>query len=66
MTCWVCAPVKLVEVKSEHEIREMLDENGAFHGLVFLDEMRGYCGKQFRGHKRLERMFWKSPRNFGG
>ena len=57
-------PGDLVEVKSEHEIRELLDENGAFHGLVFLDGMRGHCGKQFRVHKRLERMFLEESKEF--
>ena len=60
----VLRPGELVEVKSEHEIREMLDENGAFHGLVFLDEMSGHCGKQFRVHKRLERMLLEESKEF--
>jgi hypothetical protein len=45
-----------VEVKSEEEILQTLDAAGANRGLVFIDEMRRYCGKQLRVHKRLERM----------
>lgn len=57
-------PGELVQIKSEAEIRQTLDEYATFRGLAFLDEMRGHCGKRFRVHKRLERMFLEESREF--
>lgn len=49
-------PGELVEVKSEQEILQVLDGNGATSGLAFLPEMQRYCGRRFRVFKRLERI----------
>ncbi len=50
-------PGEMVEVKSKEEIRSTLDSTGRLRGLVFLPEMRPFCGQRFRVHKRLERMY---------
>jgi hypothetical protein len=47
---------ELVEVKSEREILQVLDGNGATSGLAFLPEMWRYCGRRFRVFKRLDRL----------
>jgi hypothetical protein len=49
-------PGEFVEVKSESEIRETLDDSGRLRALRFLPQMRDFCGKRFRVHRRLERM----------
>jgi len=53
-------PGEIVEVKSEEEIGKTLDTRGSHKGLLFLPEMREYCGKRFRVFKRLERMMIES------
>ena len=53
-------PGELVAVKSEEEIRETFDGKNSSKGLLFLPEMKDYCGKQFRVFKRLERMMIES------
>lgn len=53
-------PGELVEVKLEKEIEETLDHRGSSKGLLFLPEMRDYCGKRFKVYKRLERMMIES------
>jgi hypothetical protein len=45
----------LVEVRSEQEILETLDEQGTVDGLPFMPEMLGYCGKRFRVEKRADK-----------
>ncbi len=48
----------LVEVLSESEILQTLDENGCFDGMPFMPEMLQFCGKQLRvsavAHKTCE------------
>ena len=56
------APGEWVEVKSEAGILETLDERGANKGLMFLPGMRQYCGKRYRVHKRLQRMFMEESK----
>jgi hypothetical protein len=53
-------PGELVEVKPEDEIRETFDGKNSSKGLLFLPEMREYCGKRFQVLKRLERMMIES------
>ena len=42
---------ELVEVRSEREILDTLDEKGRLDALPFMPEMLQYCGKRFRVHK---------------
>ena len=51
---------ELVEVKSIFEIRRTLDENDRFKGLYFMGEMRQFCGKRFRVHKKVNRILLES------
>jgi hypothetical protein len=51
---------ELVEVKSIQEIRKTLDKNGRFKGLYFMGEMRHFCGKQFKVHKKVNRILLES------
>ncbi|UCE95195.1 MAG: hypothetical protein JSV51_05520 [Candidatus Bathyarchaeota archaeon] len=53
-------PGELVEVLSEEKIQSTLDSKARLRGLVFMPEMRKYCGKQFRVYKRLERIILES------
>ena len=53
-------PGEWVEVKSEPEIRQMLDANGRYKGLLWMDNMSRFCSRRFRVHRRLERMMLES------
>lgn len=53
-------PGDWVEVRSESEIRRMLDADGRYKGLLWMDNMSRFCGRRFRVHKRLERMMLES------
>ncbi len=53
-------PGDWVEVRPESEIRKMLDTNGRYKGLLWMDNMSRFCGRRFRVHKRLERMMLES------
>jgi hypothetical protein len=53
-------PGDWVEVRPESEIRQMLDANGRYKGLLWMDNMSRFCGRRFRVHKRLERMMLES------
>jgi hypothetical protein len=55
-------PGEWVQVKAEKEIVATLDPRGSLRGLVFMDEMRPYCGHAFRVHRRLERLFLEESR----
>lgn len=55
--CLSLQPGELVEVKSEREILETLDPEGQNRGLMFLPEMKAFCGRQFTVYKRLEKVF---------
>lgn len=49
-------PGELVEVRSESEIAETLDEKGTLQGLPFMPEMRKYCNKRFRVLARVNKL----------
>ncbi|OHB61971.1 MAG: hypothetical protein A2Y76_13735 [Planctomycetes bacterium RBG_13_60_9] len=53
-------PGEMVEVKSVDEILTTLDRNRRHRGLLWMTGMRKYCGKQYRVHKRLERIMLES------
>lgn len=46
---------ELVEVRSQAEIVETLDEHGCLEKLPFMPEMLQYCGKKFRISKRADK-----------
>lgn len=54
------SPGEWVEVKSEAEIRETLDELGRHRGMLFMPEMAKYCGQKLRVMKRVEQMLLES------
>ncbi len=54
--CLNLQPGEWVEVRSEDEIRMTLDSKARNRGLVFMDEMRQYCGRTLRVHKRVSRI----------
>jgi len=49
-------PSEMVEVLTEKEIISSLDSEGKLRGLIFMPEMKKYCGHRFRVYKRLERI----------
>lgn len=49
-------PGEFVEVKSEYEISSTLAHDGTLEGLMFMPEMRKYCGKRFRVLKRVDKV----------
>lgn len=49
-------PGELVEVKSESEILQTLDEHGRHRGLLWMPNMARFCEKQYRVRKRIETM----------
>jgi hypothetical protein len=56
-------PGDWVQVKSEAEIRASLDAQGKLRGLQFVPrEMLPHCGKQYRVHKRVEKIFLEESR----
>ncbi len=54
------SPGEWVEVKSEAEIHETLDEFGRHRGMLFMPEMTKYCGKRLQVMKRVEQMLLES------
>jgi hypothetical protein len=50
-------PGEWVQVKSQSEILQTLNEAGKNKGLSFLPEMSRYCGRHLIVYKRLERIF---------
>lgn len=46
-------PGEWVEVRSMKEILATLDERGKLKGLLFMPEMKRFCGKKFRVYKRV-------------
>jgi hypothetical protein len=48
-------PGDWVEVKSEPEILTTLDEDGAVDGLLFMPEMRRFCGKRLQVQSRADK-----------
>jgi hypothetical protein len=56
-------PGDWVEVKSAEEIRSTLDAQSKHRGLQFVPrEMLSHCGKQYRVHKRVEKIFLEESR----
>lgn len=53
-------PGELVEVKSEREIRETLDERGLQRGLLWMPNMARFCGKRYKVRKRVETIMLES------
>jgi hypothetical protein len=57
---------ELVQVRSEEEILQTLDENGMYESLPFMPEMRDFCGRQFRVYRRADKacdtIEWKTLR----
>ncbi|MFC1635072.1 hypothetical protein ACFL5Z_09540 [Planctomycetota bacterium] len=51
---------ELVEVKSIDEIRKTLDQDDRFRGLYFMGEMRRFCERRFRVHKKVNRILLES------
>ena len=49
-------PGDWVEVKSFKEIFDTLNEEGKLRGLVFIKEMKQFCGQRFKVFKKLERI----------
>jgi hypothetical protein len=49
-------PGEMVEVKTEEEIRETLDQEGRNRGLQFTPDMTEYCGRRLRVFKRVQRI----------
>jgi hypothetical protein len=47
----------VVEVRSENEVRAGLDADGKFEGLAFVPEMAKFCGRRFRVHARVEKVY---------
>ena len=45
-----------VVVRSPEEILSTLDADGTLHGLPFMSEMLGWCGKVFRVERRVEKI----------
>jgi hypothetical protein len=43
---------EIVEVRTEKEILETLNQDGTLEGMPFMPEMHIYCGKKFRVYKR--------------
>lgn len=53
-------PSELVEVKSELEIRETLDEHGMHRGMFWMPNMARFCGKKYTVYKRVSRVMLES------
>jgi hypothetical protein len=49
-----------VEVRSEDEIRRTLDASGRSKGLLFMPEMRRYCGQKMVVYKRLNNILMET------
>ena len=45
-----------VEVKSLDEIEATLDKKGHHKGLLFMPEMRKFCGGKYKVHRVIEKM----------
>lgn len=45
-----------VEVKSQDEIEATLDKRGHHKGLLFMHEMRQFCGGKYKVHKVITKM----------
>lgn len=52
---------EVVEVRSEEEIRATLDADGKVEGVPFTEEMRRFCGRRFRVHKRADKICVERP-----
>jgi hypothetical protein len=52
-----------VEVKSEAEILETLDQEGRLNGLAYIPSMSAFAGQRFKVFKRMETMFQEESGN---
>jgi hypothetical protein len=50
-------PGEYIEVKSEAEILQTLDEQGRLNGLAYVPSMKEFCGRRFKVFKRMETMY---------
>lgn len=56
-------PGEYVEVKSEAEILETLDQEGRLNGLAYIPSMSAFSGQRFKVFKRMETMFQEESGN---
>lgn len=49
-------PGDCVQVRALDEILATLDVDGTLDGLPFMPEMRAYCGRTFRVHRRIDKV----------
>jgi len=52
-------PGEWVRVKSEAEILATLDGSGKTRGMLFMPQMKQYCGRTFRVYKRVENIIFE-------
>ena len=57
---WTLRPGEFVEVRSEPEILQTLDEQGRHRGLAWMPNMARCCGKRYTVYKRVERIMLES------
>lgn len=50
-------PGDMVMVRPLAEIRSTLDEESSLDGLPFMPEMHRYCGRTFRVHRRVDKIY---------
>lgn len=50
-------PGEYVEVKSDAEILQTLDEQRSLNGLAYIPVMKEFCGQRFKVFKRMETMY---------
>ena len=53
-------PGEVVEVRSEREIQETLDECGRHRGLFWMPNMARFCGRRYRVYKQVKRVMLES------
>jgi hypothetical protein len=53
-------PGEIVEVRSEREILETLDEHGKHRGLFWMPTMARFCGRRYRVYKRVKKVMLES------
>jgi hypothetical protein len=50
-------PGEYIEVKSEAEILQTLDDQRRLNGLAYVPSMKEFCGQRFKVFKRMETMY---------
>jgi hypothetical protein len=53
----VFTPGEVLQVRSVEEIQATLDATGRCDGLIFMEEMKGFCGRQFVVKKKVKMFF---------